>query len=209
MQWVSATFESQNFVSILLLELEYPNCNAIFRACSGTWRLSKSASWAIVALKFGNSDRTAGVSRQRGVANERRILFEEVARIGNVDLLRAAAGDLLNEGAEPRRQIEIGPQLCILLGADRGHVDGVGHHSAVEIAANLLGDANPDRLLRFFGGAADVGRGNDILVAQQRGGSRRLLGENVERGAANLAWEKSGTGYDFIEAGIWSAGFPP
>ena len=70
---------------------------------------------------------------------------------------------------------------------ERGHVDGVLHDAELEVVAHLLGELDADGLLRFVGRTGDVRREQDVVEVEEGRVLERLLAEDVERGAGDVA----------------------
>jgi len=60
-------------------------------------------------------------------------------------------------------QRDVRLHLDVLLVAERGHVDGVLDHAALQVLAHLHGDLHADRFLRLEGGAGNVRREQDVF----------------------------------------------
>jgi hypothetical protein len=104
-----------------------------------------------------------------------------------------AAGELLRQRPERAGQaderVEPPPHLL----AEGGRVHGAPDGLPLERGQNLIGDVDGDGALRFRGGAAEVRRGDDPRVPQERmAGRRRLLREYVERRAGEAALLQGG-----------------
>ena len=70
------------------------------------------------------------------------------------------------EVAQPLGQRDVRTQRAVLLGRKRRHVHGIDGDAVLQIFHDLLGDAHAHDLLRFFGGAADVRRGDHCVAAR-------------------------------------------
>ena len=70
---------------------------------------------------------------------------------------------------------------------DRRDVHRGGDDAAGERGDDLLGGLHAGAVLRLGGRGAEVRRDDDVGVAEQRVVGDRLLGEHVERRAADLA----------------------
>src|SRR5271167_1315349 len=79
-------------------------------------------------------------------------------------------------------------ERSVLLRREGGKIHRVESHTSLEIIDDLLRETHAHRLLGFFGGAADMGRGNQGFNLEQRivGGGWLVL-KNVQRGAGELA----------------------
>ncbi len=95
-----------------------------------------------------------------------------------------AAGEALGERAEPAAEADEGRDG---LGQRRAEVDGVGDDAAVERGLDLLGGVGAGAVLRLGRRGAEVRRHDHVVAAEERVLGRRLLGEDVERGAGDLA----------------------
>jgi len=96
-------------------------------------------------------------------------------------------GELADEIAELTGEPHVGAELGRVLGAHRRHVDGVDDRADLEIVGHLLGDLDRDLFLGLGGRSAQVRRRHHLLHAEQQIRFGRLLGENVERGAGDVA----------------------
>src|SRR5438552_10142503 len=109
---------------------------------------------------------------QHGVFDQVSVQFRQPPVVADAHFLPALAGNLRDERAEFFAQLEVGRKFLELLGRNRGHIDGVRRNAEQQVVADLLGDAYADDFLRLFGGAGDVGSGDDVWVGDQT----RVLG---------------------------------
>ncbi len=68
-----------------------------------------------------------------------------------------------------------------------GEIDGVLRYAGFEVFADLKRDLYADSFLGLGGGAGDVGSEDGVLDCGKGGVFRRLLVEDVEGSAGNLA----------------------
>ena len=108
-------------------------------------------------------------------------------------------GDLPGETAELLDQGHVGPQTRRLLGADRGHVDGVDHGAGIEIVGHLLGHLQRHVLLRLHRRGAEMRRCDHARHAEQGIVGGRLLGVDIDRDAAGYGWFVDTTPFDDFE----------
>ena len=101
-----------------------------------------------------------------------------------LDLVHGALGEALCEGRQAlAKRHERGDRL----GQRRAEVDGVGDDAAGQRSMDLLGGVGAGSVLGFGGGCAEVRGDDDVVALEQRVLGRRLLGEDVERRAGDLA----------------------
>ena len=115
------------------------------------------------------------------------VQFRQPPVVADAHFFPAIAGNLREKRAEFFAQLEVGRKFLELLGRNRGHIDGVRGNAQQQVVADLLGDADADDFLRLFGGAGDVGSGDDVWVGDQTRVLGRLGLEDVEPGARHLA----------------------
>ena len=113
-------------------------------------------------------------------------MLRELAVVLDRDPARLAARQLERETAEARRERDERAQHLEVLGADRRDVDRVRHEAALERGDHLLGDDHPRPVLGLVGRSGEVRRRDQVRGAEQRP-RIRLLGEDVDRGAGDLA----------------------
>ena len=103
---------------------------------------------------------------------------------------RSGAGDPRASAAASRPSFAAsgmyGPSTSRSAGSTTGMFTAVSHELALERRRDLLGDDQPRPILRFARRAREV-RSHDDLVELEEGPGVRLLPEDVERGAGDLA----------------------
>ena len=105
---------------------------------------------------------------------------------GDDDLRWPPALQLDGEPAELRRQRDERAEHLQVGGVDHRDVHRVRDQAALERSDDLLGDDHPGPVLRLVGRGGEVRRDDDLVELEQRAGVR-LGGEDVERGAGELA----------------------
>ena len=96
------------------------------------------------------------------------------------------------EAAELFAERHEGRQRLHRLGAHGGDVDGVGDDAAGQRRGHLLGGDDAGAVLGLGGRGAEVGRDDDVVAGEDRVLGEGLGGEDVERGAAELAGLEAG-----------------
>src|SRR3954471_1141300 len=115
-----------------------------------------------------------------------RVVVREGAVDREHDLLGRAVGKLHGDAPEPRRERHVGPEHLEVVGADDRDVDRVRYQPALERGCHLLGDDHARPVLRLPGGGGQVRGDDDVVELEQRAGVR-LVHEDVERRAGDLA----------------------
>ena len=105
----------------------------------------------------------------------------------DLDPVDGAVAESLGEPAELLAQGHERCQRLHLLRAHSGDVDRVRDHPARERGADLLGGDDPGAVLGLGGRGAEVRGDDDVVALEQRMIGERLLGEDVERRAGDLA----------------------
>ena len=123
---------------------------------------------------------------QRRHRQEPRVVVGEAAVRRDDDLVGPALGELHREAAELRGERDVRAERLELLRADHGDVHGVRDEPAVERRRDLLGDDHARAVLRLVGRGGEMRRDDDVVELEQRA-RVRLLREDVERGARDLA----------------------
>ena len=123
---------------------------------------------------------------QRGDGEQPRVVLGERAVRGDGDPLRPAALELDREPAELRGERDERPEHLEVGGVDDRDVDRVRDEAALERGDDLLGDDHARAVLRLVGRGGEVRRDDHLVELEQRAGVR-LGGEDVERGAGELA----------------------
>ncbi len=108
------------------------------------------------------------------------------------DAVDRAVAEALGEAAELFAERHEGRQRFHRLGTDGGDVDGVGDDAAAEGRGHLLGGDDAGAILGLRRRGPEVGRDDDVLAGEERVLGERLGGEDVERGAGQLARLKTG-----------------
>ena len=124
---------------------------------------------------------------QHGVFHQVRVQVRQAAVVADGDFRDRLVRELRDERAQLFAELEVRLELLVLLGRNGGHVDRVLHRSADQIIAQLFGDARAHDVLRFFGRARDVRRGNHIGMLDQARIGGRLGFKYVEPGAGHVS----------------------
>ena len=125
-------------------------------------------------------------AHQDAEREEARVALGDPAEVLDLDAVDAVA-ERGADPAEPQRERDERPEHLGVLRADRGDVDRGGDDAAGERGDDLLGRLHAGAVLRLGGRGAQVGRDDDVGVAEERVVGDRLLGEDVQRGAGDLA----------------------
>ena len=123
---------------------------------------------------------------QRGDGEQARVVLGERPVRGDGDALRPGALELDREPAELGGERDERAEHLQVGGVDDRDVDRVRDEAALERGDDLLGDDHAGAVLRLVGGGGEVRRDDDLVELEQRAGVR-LGGEDVERGAGELA----------------------
>ena len=110
----------------------------------------------------------------------------------------AGAAGVAEELAEAVGHLDVGRDFGVLLFGERGDVDGVLDDAELEVVADLVGELDADGFLGFVGGAGDVRAEQDVVEAEVGRVLERLLAEDVERGAGDVAG-LDGFGEGFVD----------
>ena len=113
-------------------------------------------------------------------------MLGQLAQIGEVEPRRARIGELDRECAELRGERQERAEEADLVRGHRRDVDRVRDHAALESGGDLLGHDHARAVLSLLGRGGEVRRDDDVVEREERPGVR-LLGEDVERGAGDLA----------------------
>jgi len=103
------------------------------------------------------------------------------------DRADAALGHLPGEAAELLGKPHVGFEPDRFLRRQRRHVERVADRARDQEIGHLLGDLQGDVLLRLGRRRAEMRRRDQVLVAEQHVLLGRLDGEDVERGAGDVA----------------------
>ena len=103
------------------------------------------------------------------------------------DRLDVGVGELAGERAELLGEVEVGRQPRRILGRDVGHVERVRDRAGQQVVRHLLGDLQRHVLLRLDGRGAEMRRADEVGRAEQHVGLGRLLDEDVEARAGDVA----------------------
>ena len=135
-----------------------------------------------------------------GVADELGLERREAAVVGNRDAFHAArvrggvepggrrgAGGVAEELAQAVGHLHVRGDLGVLFLGQGGDVDGILHDTEFEIVAHLIGELDADGFLGLVGGAADVGREQNGVDAEEGRVFDGLLVEDVEGSAGDVA----------------------
>ena len=98
-----------------------------------------------------------------------------------------AGSELGGESAAHLGDLEVGSDGFERLGVDQRRVDGGLRGLAAQDFEGFSGDVDGDAFLGFLGGSAEVGRGEDSRVFDERIVVGGFLGEDVEGGAGESA----------------------
>src|SRR6266851_1028139 len=122
-----------------------------------------------------------------GVADEVGLAGGDATRVGDLDVFQIAGGGVREEVAEALGHLDIGGDLDVLLMREAGEVDGVLDDAELEVVANLHGELDADGLLGLVGGSGDVRGEDDVVEVVEDRLFERLLVEDVEGRAGDLA----------------------
>ena len=95
--------------------------------------------------------------------------------------------DLPQKAAKQLAQAHIGFQHRRFLGADRGHVDGVGDSPGEQVVSHLFGHLKGDFLLRLHGRGAEMRRRHQVGRPEQHIVLGRFDRKHVNGGAGDMA----------------------
>ena len=96
--------------------------------------------------------------------------------------------------------------LAVFFVGERGHVDSILDHAALQIFFYLQRDLHSDKLLRLIGGTSDMRCRDHVRRCKQWTIFRRLLCKHIERCASDLPrferLEKSGVVDQFAASAV-------
>src|SRR5579883_986083 len=148
------------------------------------------------AALAGNLRRIHHVHRFQGSAQQTlkddrrertRVEVGGLAGILDDDLGGCSIRELAEKAAELLCKRHIGLQHRRLLGADRGGVDRIDDSAGKKKIGDLFRHLQRHILLRLRGGSTEMGRRDEVLLAEERAILRRLDLEDVERRSCDLA----------------------
>ena len=125
-------------------------------------------------------------AREHGQGEQARVALGDPPHVLDLDALDVV-GEPGGDAAEPLRERDVRAEDLHVLRADGGDVDRGRDDAAGQGEHDLLGRLDARAVLRLGRRGAEVRRDDDVGVAEQRVIGDRLLGEDVERRAGDLA----------------------
>ncbi len=159
---------------------------------SSWMRMPRSCAMAAALMRLACSSprrclRAGEDTGDCGVADEIGFAAGDAAGVGDLDVLEVAGGGVREEVTEPLGHLDVGATSMYSSCERRWQVDGVLDDAELEVVADLHGELDADGFLGFVGGSGDVRREDDVVEIAEDGFLERLLVEDVERGAGDLA----------------------